>query len=318
MGECARDQQRPTEDKDHAHLPGEVAGRDSVADSPRQLVVIHPWVDLDAAACVALTGVELEDVYFLPANAAEIPPEFQNARILDHPLGMKGLLEQDGVQHSAAASLPEAADLVGSDLLAEIEEQDMLGYAQPRFSLARILACLRSYFADKQLEGEELDRAVLRVIVPVLRALAHAERQNRAAAKTLPPEIEVGPHRFVLRIGRSTGPIALPRNYSGIIYHDGFNLGVVRHPRRREIDFRLLREDLPGWFIHPTGFMACWGSFKAPATTLPPPGTPQNVVELVELLRRRIVPPPEEEPSTDLASGQGGDQGSDHGEHSAD
>ncbi len=259
-------------------------------DSPKNFVVIHPWVDLDAATCVALTGAEIEDVFFLPANYSEVPHAYQHARILDHPLGLKGHLEADGVCHSAAASLPEAADLADSDLLAEVEEQDMLGFAQPRFSLARILASVRSFLQAQGRSGEDLDRAVLAVMVPVLRALAHAERQKRAMARTPLPEVEVGPYRFVLRVGGGNHPGALPRNYAGIIYHDGFNLGVVRHPRRQEIDFRLLRDDLPGWFIHPTGFLACWGSLKGPATSLPPAGTPQNVDELVELLRRRIVP----------------------------
>ncbi|MDW8079905.1 MAG: hypothetical protein RMJ16_13580 [Thermoguttaceae bacterium] len=266
--------------------------------------MIHPWVDLDAAACVALTGVAIEDVYFLPANATEIPECLKHARILDHPLGLKGFLESNGLQHSAAASLPEAADLAESDFLLEVEEQDMQGYAQPRYSLARILACVRAYFRDQKLAGEELDRAVLRIIVPVLRAIAHAERQNRQVRQSPLPEVEVGPYRFVLRLGPSDEPPMLPRGYAGIIYQDGFNLGVVRHPRRRELDFRILREDLPGWFIHSTGFMACWGSFKAPASGPPPEGTPRTAAELAELLRQKLVPvlcpppgnPPDEPP----------------------
>lgn len=286
-GEPVRNNQS-TSDLEPVH-PSEAASQ-VPKTSPSRCVVIHPWVDLDAATCVALTGVAIEDVYFLPANAPDVPAHLKEARILDHPLGHKGLLESDGIQHSAAASLPEAADLADSDLLLEVEEQDMHGFAQPRFSLARILACVRAFFRDQKLTGEELDRAVLRVMVPVIRAIAHAERQKARAPQTPLPEVEVGPYRFALRVGASDEPLVLPRGYAGIIYQDGFNLGVVRHPRRREIDFRLLREELPGWFIHSTGFMACWGSFKAPASGPPPEGTPRTAAELVALLREKLIP----------------------------
>ncbi len=125
-------------------------------------------------------------------------------------------------------------------------------------------------------------------MVPVLQALAFTERQNRSQREGSWPMVEVGPYRFLLRLGQSDETPTLPRHYAGMIYHDGFNLGVVRHPQRKELDFRLLREDLPGWFIHPSGFMACWVASQPPATTLPPAGTPQTPAELVELLRKHF------------------------------
>ncbi len=67
-------QPQPTE-----AIPEEVAGTESnqpANDVQAPAVVIHPWVDLDAAACVALTGVPLERVYFLPANAPAFLPSF--------------------------------------------------------------------------------------------------------------------------------------------------------------------------------------------------------------------------------------------------
>jgi hypothetical protein len=279
---------------------------EDVGDSRPLKVVIHPWVDLDAAACVALTGVSIDQVYFLPANAEQLPSDLRDARVLDHPLGHKGELEGGEIQHAAAASLPEAADLQESDFLLEVEEQDTLGFAHPRFSLARILASLRAYYRGQGLEGEELDRAILRIMVPMLQALIYTERQNRNQRQAVLPQVEVGPYRFVVRIGRGEeGPVLL-RNHAGMIYQDGFNLGVVRHPRRKEIDFRLLREELPGWFIHPSGFMACWGSFKAPANGPPPPGTPRTVAELVELLRKYFATPMfEETPAGEPPSGTG-------------
>ena len=292
-------------------------GAEEEGGEPNLKVVIHPWVDLDAATCVAFTGVPIEQVHFLPANLDHLPEELGDARVLDHPLGHKGELEAGEIQHSAAISLPEAADLRESDLLLEVEEQDTLGFAQPRFSLARILACLRAYYRSQGLEGEQLDRAILRIMVPILRALIFTERQNRTVRQTVLPHVEVGPYRFLVRTGGGDEAPSLGRNHAGIIYHNGFNIGVVRHPRRRELDFRLLREELPGWFIHPSGFMACWGSFKAPANSPPPPGTPRTVSELAELLRKYFVPPMFEE-AADHQSPSESDKEFDHPTSAAD
>jgi len=61
-------------------------------------VIIHPHPDLDACACVALSGVDVRDVHFLPAGEKQLPAQCPccgerltgNERILDHPLGDKG------------------------------------------------------------------------------------------------------------------------------------------------------------------------------------------------------------------------------------
>ncbi len=258
------------------------------------VVVVHPYVDLDACACVALAGVDPQEVGFLPASATRLPEGLARARVLDHELGLKGRRDPDGTVHAAALSMPEAADVLESDLLAEIDEQDRSGRVErPRFSLGTILAGLRQEFQAGGLADEALDRAILRVMVPVLRGLLRLERQRcQSAKRDLLTLVEVGPWRFAVHDATGSSPLpqaSSPAECVGIVYHEGYNLGVSRYPGQKEPDLHRLAPYLPGWFSHPGGFLTCWGSHKAPATSPPPAGTPQTIEELVTLMRNVLV-----------------------------
>jgi hypothetical protein len=274
-------------------------------------VVIHPHVDLDACACVALSDVPLDAVRFLRADAGDVPPELAAARILDHEMGEKGIKDADGARHAAALSMPEASDLLAGDLLSEIDEQDFQGRVErPRFSLGLILAGLRHEYGNAGLHGETLDRAILEVMVPVLRGLARLERSRfsaQGAAERI-PVVQIGPWIFAVRdkslpanssLGNkaadSKAPAAIgldmaleARGCVGAIYRDGYSLGITRYPGHSEPDLRRLAPHLPGWFVHSAGFLVCWGSRKAPATSPPPLDTPQSVDALIDLLRSEL------------------------------
>lgn len=257
------------------------------------LVVIHPYVDLDACACVAFSGARLEDVRFLPGHIMEKPEALKEARFLDHPLGDKGHQDAQGFVHAASVAMPEVADLTDSPLLQEIDSQDAFGWSLPRYNLATLITALRLEFKSAGLEGEELDRAILRCMVPILRGLARLERQRHSGR---PITVAVGSWRFILRAEDASleealalGDVSSEEDESlvvGVIYHEGYNLGIARFAPFLEPDFRPLRPHLPGWFIHPAGFLACWGSNKAPRSEPPPPGTPQNWRELLSLVRQ--------------------------------
>lgn len=52
-----------------------------------------------------------------------------------------------------------------------------------------------------------------------------------------------------------------------IVYVDGNNLGLIRH-RKESLRMDSIRDLIPKeekWFSHPSGFLFCWGSKKAPA-----------------------------------------------------
>ncbi len=254
------------------------------------LTVVHPHVDLDACACVALTNTHPEAIAFLPANATQLPDNWRDARVLDHALGVKGACDADGRLHAAVLALPEAADLRDGDLLAEIDEQDAWGQvARPRFSLGAVLAALRQDFLSQGMDGECLDRRILETMTPILRALANVERRRNAVVTKPPcPVIQVGPWAFLMRDEARTDEEAGPgaaRECAGAVYRDGYSLGVVRYPGRDQPDLRGLAPHLRGWFVHSAGFLACWGSRKAPAAGPPPAGTPQDLPALAALLQ---------------------------------
>ena len=266
------------------------------ASEPTQTikVVVHPAVDLDACACVAFAGVEPEEVGFLPAHVQELPPEWKEARVLDHPLGQKGTQNADGTVQAAAVEMPEASALRGSALLAEIEVQDRFGGAVPHFSLAQIVAATRCYFETQGLEGDALDRAVLRTMLPILRGLAQLTIRLRESELA---SIRIGPWVFAIRDQISEQSHLAPEDQVptagegpvGVLFHDKHGLGVCRLPGYREPDLRKLRPYLPGWFIHPAGFLACWGTRKAPRPERPPVETPQNIAQLIAVLKQALV-----------------------------
>ena len=213
-------------------------------------------------------------------------------RILDHPLGEKGRLEADGTRHSATMSMPEAKS-AHPDLLAEVEEQDSTGKVEnPRFSLASILAAIRTDASNRGFRGTELDREVVRAMGAIIRGLnlLHATRKEAHDVIAEARIEEVGGARFAILPQGEVSPqvgIVLNEEYdvSGAIFRSGYNLGVARYPGRDTPDLRKLAQHLPGWFVHTAGFLACWGSRKSPATEAPPVETPQIQEELLALLK---------------------------------
>lgn len=265
------------------------------------MVIVHPNPDLDACLCIALSGASLEEVHFLPAGMTKLPVVCPccgrrltgKERILDHPLGEKGRLDADGTRHAAACSMPEATN-ADPILLDEADEQDSTGKViNPRFSLASILAAVRSEASDRGLRGTELDREVVRTMSRIITGLNLLYTKKQEADIIINGGVrivEVGKFKFAMLPEGDTSPqmgIVLNEKYgvTGHIYAQRYNIGVSRYPGHNEPDLTKLKSYLPGWFIHTAGFLACWGSRKSPATGMPPHGTPQNQTELLALMR---------------------------------
>lgn len=262
--------------------------------------IVHPRPDLDACVCATLVGADARSVHFLPAGATQVPDvcpccgkHLSGAeRILDHPLGEKGRLDADGTRHSAAMSMPEAKS-AHPELLAEVEEQDSTGKVErPRFSLASVLAAIRTDASNRGFRDTELDREVIRAMSAIIRGLnlLHAARKEAHDVIAGAQIDEVGEARFAVLPEGEVSPqvgIVLNEEYdvSGAIFRSGYNLGIARYPGRDTPDLRKLGTRLPGWFVHTAGFLACWGSRKSPATEAPPAGTPQTQEELLALLK---------------------------------
>lgn len=253
------------------------------------LVVTHPHVDLDAASCVGLHILSgdytLQDVRFLSGSVKSRPAGYHDAVIVDHPLGTKG-------KNSALAELPGAIEILGEDFVAEVDEHDGLGAAPPRFPLARIFAALRMALRQRGFSGAELDRQIIDYWTVLLEGISLQERSRKDAEFFVDhvgvPVVETGPYSWAVPSGPmapGTGNVLAERGVTGYVYQAPHGIGVYRYQQSHEPDLNELRKYLPGWFIHKRGFVACWGSRKAPRDVAPPHNTPQDAWELVETLR---------------------------------
>lgn len=275
-------------------------------------IVVHPSVDLDACACVALSGVSLGNdmpVHFWPAGLKARPetcpccnqPVPEAVRILDHSLGQKGVRDSDGRVHAAACSMTEAAQW-NPALLVQIDEQDSEGtITGGELQLARLLNATRAHASRELcLQGRELDAHVVAVMGGLLRGL-NLQYHDTIAACAVATEmatrgdiVQIGNFRVALLPPEQVPALGFVlervRGVDCAIYVDGHNLGISRYPKRIVPDLRRLAEHLPGWFVHTHGFLAGWGTRGAPKSEPPPAGTPQNAAELLALLRRVFTP----------------------------
>lgn len=265
----------------------------------RKHVVVHPRPDVDAVACVALSGASRDEVHYLPADAKYVPSVCPccnkrlppDTRVLDHPAGEKGRLAADGKRHAACAGMPEAKD-ADPRVIAEAEEQDLTGTATPRFTLREIMAAVRREAQGQGLDDREMDMLVMGVMVRIIRGLNENHALNERSAKQAAevPIVEVTGFKVaILPPGPVSSIMGKYLNERGVavgIYHDGHSLGISRYPGHAAPDLRKLEPFLPEWFVHTAGFLACWGSRKAPKQAPPPAGTPQTQKELLALLRK--------------------------------
>lgn len=243
----------------------------------------HTNPDLDAICSLLFT--KRSNISFVPANA--------RGPFLGRPYDIaegKGVF--DGRQHSALASLAEELDLdVHPLLLKEVEEQETRGCIKdPRFSLADVLAAVKSFYRKQGLAGSKFDRKVLEWAEPLICGIQYQYEEGKKAQAVLRTcqVVRLADCEGIVYPVDPSPQLGILANAGGFhfaIFHDGMNLGVSRFPKRNKPDLLKLKGHLPqGWFIHPAGFLAAWGSRKAPATEPPPEGGPRGVEGLITTL----------------------------------
>lgn len=272
------------------------------------VVVTHIHLDLDAVFSVLLLVLQgkanLEDVKFLPANTNMLPEHLSNATIVDHQLGLKGI-------GSALSDLPNARRVLGAKVVDEIDEQDRTGKAIPRIPLGELFSASKKGLRICGMRGEELDRELLKYWMVIACGLAAQEQDRKAAIQAADriPTVDVGPYRFAVATDGippgSTVILAEELGIHGSVYSASYGMGVNRFPGVHAPDLTRLEPFLQEskliqnpttkqvekqkWFVHPKGFLTCWGSKKAPRPTklsTPPKGTPQSREEMIDLLQR--------------------------------
>ena len=254
-------------------------------------VVVHQRADLDVVCCLVAAGVDQSGDYLMIPNDEDVSADLMaaGARVLDHNSGDKGLVGLNGRTHAAVCSMPESAGF-DSRVLEEVDELDMMGRCRPRFTLAAVFAAIKNQVL-LDMHGEAADRECARRMGSIIRGL-NAQDGQRKLARVVADGVRVDDvGGFLVAMLPSGGMVGLNGSLStrgvacGIFSDPRGTLGVVRWPQYSEPDLRLLADRVPGWFVHPAGFIAACGTHKAPKWTRPPKGTPQTSEELLGLIK---------------------------------
>lgn len=241
-----------------------------------KMIITHRNVDLDACTSVALVSLsspaDFEAVAFVGADAKkEDLPE--GAVCVDIEAGIKGIIDADGTRHSAAYALG-SKERLGEAWAADIDEQDSKGrILAPRVGIGQVFSALREGLKLQGVQGDALDPKLVEVWEVIIRGAASLHQKSQIdTTEGLPRLTLPGGHTYI--VAASGGLIAnedlQKHGFTGKIYKEGFNMGMANSPLA--VNPPKLHEvfqgphALPGWFLHSGGFLASWGSFKAPKT----------------------------------------------------
>jgi hypothetical protein len=250
------------------------------------MIRVHRSPDLDAVCCLVAAGVDQSGDWGFAGDGEgrQVDVDCEGAE-------ETGGQDSDGRRHAAVCLMPEAAGF-DPDLLAEVDEQDTTGRTtRSRFPLPAIWAATKAQALHEGYRGEKLARECVRRMGQVIRGINLLSGRRREATASAPGVRVEDVGRFkvaMLPPRRMTGlnaAMSIRGVACGIFWDKGRALGVTRWPQYGEPDLRQLAVRLPGWYVHPAGFLACWGSNKAPRQEPPTAGTPQDAEQLLALLR---------------------------------
>lgn len=251
----------------------------------RRRAITHRIPDLDAIASIAASGVEPSDVLLLPMGATEIPQEWMDAVVLDHPLA-NAKVRHGSQFRSTLGSLPESAHW-DPRVVAAVERSVGAAGVEPQFSLQEICDAIRTALVLDGYSTRPLDVEALRVGGLVMRGLNENRRQLRDTLDVIDGMSTIRLSGFRLAVlpeGRKLYQVAKMLTDRGVAcsaYSFNGSLGIQRHEGLHSPDLKRLEPALPGWSVRQ--YIACWGSGLSSAPR-PPAGTPQNQAELVELV----------------------------------
>jgi len=261
----------------------------------------HVSVDLDAVASVwyvlnflaeRIFGVKKEDIAlkFVPANwdGKELNKNDLALDICAGGKGIKGKQDKDGKVHSCFMLLIEKygndqEKAILEDLAYFIDQHDAHGYREakefPR-SNANIGCFLSFNDCLHQLKAKfKKDKDVCRAIFNNFDGFHIIKKDEIFNKDDVFKNIEiVGETAILVKSNNKThcaSKIIFERDYQAYVYINEDSIGI------RVRDTALVRADHPyivevikeanekigrdGWFLHPAGYLACWGSKKSPA-----------------------------------------------------
>ena len=243
------------------------------------IIYTHPYVDVDnvVATCAKLVTLGVNpkdaDIRFVSANTENVPEDAI-------PIDIAADKHPDGLSYTSSYF----SGILPDRIINEVVEQDSTGRSSSRISLAFIISALRQVGLD--------DREIIAYLFKIIRGwielmkIREKERENSKKAEF----VKIGRYFFMIKdsgnkfhgIGQKISRKSIKKPINGFLYIDRNNMGVYRYPMCKTPDFSCLK--LPGWFSHPSGFLFCWGSKKAPAEK--PPSI--SVLKFIEFLNREL------------------------------
>jgi hypothetical protein len=259
-------------------------------------IITHSNVDLDATSSVwaakqFIPGARNATVEFRPGDWT--PPDDFNASehlILDMRAGLKGDQNDEGRVHSCFASIvstyaSKEDQMALQHLVRFIDTQDMYGsvvhHLFPDLShtdsqmlnftgINAVLRCLQSMNPKNDPLVYEKMSEIFSGMLKTGRARIRAiqEAMNARLFKNGAIAIVYNPREY------GTNAVLFENGVRIIIYVDKNNIGIIRRDdEHTRADHEVFREVVASeheeaeWFAHPSGFLYCRGSRKAPAST---------------------------------------------------
>jgi hypothetical protein len=259
-------------------------------------IITHLGVDLDAVSSVwaakqFIPGARHAIVEFRPADWTP-PDDFNTSEhlILDMRAGLKGDQNDEGLVHSCFAGIVRTYaskddQTALQHLVRFIDTQDMYGsvvhHLFPDLShthsqmlnftgINAVLRCLQSMNPKNDLLVYEKMSEIFSGMLKTGRARIRAiqEAMNARLFKNGAIAIVYNQREY------GTNAVLFENGVRIIIYVDKNNIGIIRRSdERTRTDHEVFREVVASeheeaeWFAHPSGFLYCRGSRKAPAST---------------------------------------------------
>ncbi len=226
-------------------------------------IATHMRVDADAAFSAALLHAlrPHATVVFVRADCSIDEHNCIGVDLLEGERSVKGL--RPGSAFGKVIEVLKDIDPGTSRALGKWAKQlNLTDSGKPcrdRVVLAEIVSCWRNSGLD--------DRSIVGRAGEMIRGKIEGQRrceENARKSKSIPiirgvAVISKGMHSTV-RAMEKRGALAVVRES-----HMGMAINLTRKAQRNEHDLNEISDSLPeGWFIHPDGFIACFGSPKAP------------------------------------------------------
>ena len=259
------------------------------------MIYTHPHLDLDNASSTALLMYHMfgkvvsDQLKFVSSDwsgqlaegdfAVDIQGEFKGRKITSSNEGVKTLSSFSLVLKFLAPAYNDIFDALAECI--DNVDSNPPGFYTDKMMLPNVFNYLKAFYKD--------DIALLQAWYPIVIGMIESRKELLLAKKQkkrIRYEI-INSGKVLAAVIKGPYSLQLP----GLSFHDprvlffvyefDNNMGVIRSPKYPHINMgNKLKQYLPDWFHHPSGFLSCWGGYKCPKDS--PPNT--SLERLIEYL----------------------------------